>query len=134
MTYACAPLFEHRYSATKETYILKLKRCELDALRQAYTEACRARGMYVTLIHRLRPGAPLRALREGTARHVRNLELLLQHSGIPAPEWEHGGAIRRFSTIPQAVDAAFSDNRRSPAAQERRHSVVREDLLEHAGD
>jgi hypothetical protein len=99
---------------------------DITALRQAYTDISRARSTYVALIDRLGPVAPLPDLRDDAARQIEKLEALLQRCGIEVPDRERSAPLRRFRTIPQAVDAALSAKERDAAAAQSLQIVVRE--------
>ena len=95
-----------------EMIMFDCERPDIRALREAYTDTCRARHTYAMLVEKLGPLAPLPDLRDGAARQIEQLEALFRRCGIETPDTDSGAPIRRFTTIPQAVHAALSARER----------------------
>jgi hypothetical protein len=109
-----------------EIIMFDFERRDIHALREAYTDACRARHTYAVLVDKLGRLAPLLELRDRAARQIEKLEALFQCCGIETPDSNSAAPIRRFNTIPQAVDAALAAKERGASATQALHIVVRE--------
>lgn len=114
--------------------MLELEAHDVAALREAYTGICRARRRYTRLIERLGSVAPLPELRDEASGQIEKLEALFERCGIEVPHLEHGWPIRRYNTIPQAVDAALCRRARSDVARESLQIVVHEARVRHLED